>query len=197
MGKRDRDNPNPDYGEQFAKEVYEKYIVLMLQIARNYIGENDAEDLVSTSIVKLFHNEKSLRGLYGKPELLFYIREAIKNNCRNYLKHEKKRKEIFTDCPLEDIDELAIRDLTQGELRAVEEKILEMERMSELRRCIEKLPEHYRIFLEGKYFENLDDDELAKLLGCKKSSLRSVSTRAKRKLKMLLEEEGVEDVIQR
>ena len=193
MGKRDRKDPcSEDSDQLFSEKVYENYKVMMVQTALGFVGMSDAEDIVSTVIEKLFNKKKVLQGMYGKAELVFYIKQTVRNHCINHLKREKRRKDIIVDCQLEDVPEL-----TTEELRVVEEKVIGKERDSEMRQYIERLPEKYRILMEGKYLENLSDDELASQLGCKKSSLRSMLTRAKRKLVALMEEGDFDDVVKR
>jgi len=47
-----------------------------------------------------------------------------------------------------------------------------------------------RLLLEGKYFFDYSDNTLAKLLSCKKSSIRMKLTRARRRIVKLIEKEG-------
>lgn len=54
---------------------------------------------------------------------------------------------------------------------------LEIEQVSD---AIRQLPDNYRLALEAKYLLNMNDEEISRILGIRKGSVRQYLTRARR-----------------
>lgn len=71
-----------------------------------------------------------------------------------------------------------------------DERLIRAENREDTKRLLEKLPESDRLVLEGRYFLELSDEELAGKLGVTGGSVRVKLTRARRHAREILEKEG-------
>lgn len=75
-----------------------------------------------------------------------------------------------------------------------ERQVLERQQRDELRRRIGELPEAYRLVIHLYYYEELSTVEIARLLRRRTSTVRTQLTRAREKLKALLNDSEFADV---
>lgn len=75
---------------------------------------------------------------------------------------------------------------------SLDDMMILVERKAQLSRIWCRLSEEHRMLLEGRYILGISDEELAKQLHCKSSSIRMKLTRARRAASQLLinEESG-------
>lgn len=76
----------------------------------------------------------------------------------------------------------------------LDDMMILIERRAQLSRIWSKLPDEHRILLEGRYILGFSDEELAKQLHCKPSSIRMKLTRARRVASQLLINEESGDI---
>jgi RNA polymerase sigma factor (sigma-70 family) len=98
-----------------------------------------------------------------------YLRQAVVNACRSDRRREERaeRREARVGV----VDEVAAPEADDDGLRA----------------AIRALPERQRAVLVLRYFEDLPDDEIARLLGCRPATVRSVARRALLRLREVVE----------
>ncbi|MDO4269445.1 MAG: RNA polymerase sigma factor [Eubacteriales bacterium] len=164
--------PREDARERFAAAVT-AHSRAMFRAARALLDcDADAEDAVSEAVLRAWQafgrlrDEKALKG--------WLIKIAV--NCA-YEHRRKSARVTYTDDlePLaggaEDAHGLGLWDTVQ------------------------RLPEEFRIVTVLFYYEDLPTAEIAKILGVREGTVRSRLTRARNRLRTLLEEEGYHDDI--
>ena len=133
--------------------------------------ELDAEDLLQNSFVDVFSNLKSFR---YQSSVGAWIKRIVVNNCINFL----KRKRLL----IEELDE-KYRNIKQ------EEEPVSTPKMSTeaISKAVQLLPDGYRVVFSLYLFEGYDHKEIASILSITEATSKSQYSRAKKKLKELLE----------
>lgn len=165
--------------------LYEEFRNLMFSVAKKYVeNQSDCEDIVQDALISLLKNVQTLRNIHGCV-LTNYIAATVRNTAINHLNHQRMVQEhtisMEDNYPEIESDGLALDDM-----------MILIERKAQLNRIWNRLPEEHRILLEGRYILGISDEELAKQLHCKPSSIRMKLTRARRVASQLLinEERG-------
>ena len=165
--------------QDFMAELYLKHERLMYYIAGNYTKDLfRREDIVQAALIALMRNEATLHSLSDSARLS-YIASAVRNTVINALRREQ--------CV--SIEEIPA-ELLHAQALWPEIKNIEMEHRQELLAKFQELHEHDRQLLFGRYLMDMTDADLAKILGCKPSSVRMKLTRARRALLEKLKEGG-------
>ena len=148
-------------------EIIEKYSDMVYRMAYSMVKNRfDAEDI---------HQEVFMKYLKKKPvfentdhEKAWFLRVTV-NHCKNFWKSAWIQKVI---------------GLEEHEMSAEQEDVHD-----ELIDTVKKLPQKYRAVIHLFYYEELSVEEIGKVLGEKPSTVRTRLTRARSKLKELLEED--------
>jgi RNA polymerase sigma-70 factor (sigma-E family) len=129
-----------------------------------------AEDLVQTSLVKLYRAWPKLR-LDGDPDA--YLRRIMLNTHRSWWRARWRR-----ETPSEALPEMAVADFADGQAIG-----------AQVRQALQVLPRQQRAVVVLRYCADLPEAEVAALLGC---STGTVKTHAHRGLRAALGEEHYE-----
>lgn len=163
-----RNNDNRGY-----KYLYEHYFGTMFFVAKSFhIREEDIHDLIQNVFIALgdasavFENELKLR---------VYLYTALKNECRNYLKHSKVK------------DAYHSYELSVGkEEYSFWEKVMEEEVYSIIHDAVALLPDRQRMVIQ-LHLKGLKNKEIADELHLDEETVKSYKKEAKKKLQLLLE----------
>ncbi len=120
-----------------------------------------AEDLVQTALVKIYPRWDRVAAM-ERPEA--YVRTVL---VHEHLRWWRRRPSH--EIPAE-ITEDDLPDRTDGAARHAER--------DEVWRLLGRLPRRQRAVLVLRYYEDLDDREIARVLGCGESTVRSQAARA-------------------
>ncbi|BCZ45284.1 DNA-directed RNA polymerase sigma-70 factor [Clostridium gelidum] len=165
-------------------QMYEKYLYyLCYSYTQN---QQDALDLVQEIYIKVFNNIKKF-----DDSLPFHpwIRKISVNTCLNFKRTIKNNvvslnQSINNDITLEDV--LVSED-------DVEDEIIKLEIKDIIKSNLKEIPEKYRIVIVLRYYENLNYNEIAKLLdkplGTVKTEIYRAKALLKDKLKTIMEVE--------
>jgi RNA polymerase sigma-70 factor (ECF subfamily) len=108
------------------------------------------------------------------------------NLALNSLRDNRYRKmETSIDAPQSNEEDAAPRELPAREMR-VDEHLLDRDRCDFIRRAIETLPEKQRVAVLLHKYEEMDYGEIAKILECSESALKSLLFRAYETLRVQL-----------
>lgn len=169
--------------QNFMAEVYVKYERLMLSRIRKVIktAPCDAEDILQNLLVSLIRNVDKLRKM-DERSMVNYIITAAQNTARDALRklyHAENRS--FDDETWFEHDKFVSEDDTM-------ETVFRREDMRQLEEALNRLSERNAYLIRGKYILELDNYELSKQLGLKYDSVRMELSRARKKLKAILDE---------
>ena len=144
-------------------EIVEKYADMIYRIAyQKVLNRYDAEDIVQDVFVKLLSSKSYFR---DEEHIKAWLIRVTINLCINYNKSLAKQKTVS-------VEQLDI-PFTQQETGVLEELYL--------------LPEHERNILYLYYYEGYKIREIAKILRQKQNTINSKLTRARNKLKRIME----------
>jgi RNA polymerase sigma-70 factor (ECF subfamily) len=139
-----------------------------------------AEDLAQEVFLRVYRARKQYSPSAKFTTWLFRI---ATNLALNSLRDNRYRQmDVSIDAPVE--EDVAPLQLPSRELR-VDEKMIERDRSEFIRRAIATLPEKQRVALLHKY-EEMDYGEIAKILECSESALKSLLFRAYETLRVQL-----------
>jgi RNA polymerase sigma-70 factor (family 1) len=137
--------------------------------AAGIVNEDEAEDIVQDTFVKLWERRKSFNNLNAIKAFLYL---TTKNNCINTYKHQKVIDK-FESLHAEEIDELNIIY-----------HLIEAEVLEEVQQAVQQLPQSYRKVIYLSYFQELSNQETADYLNV---SINTVKTQKVRSLRILRE----------
>ncbi|MEM7110230.1 MAG: RNA polymerase sigma factor, partial [Bacteroidota bacterium] len=157
-------------GDAYAhKELYRAYSKAMFNTCLRIIKDvNDAEDILQDSFVSAF---KNLRSYKGDATFGAWLKRIVVNKSINFL---NRQKVDFVDLDLH--------------MPLIEEPEFEPDRLTvkRVKRAIEELPAGYRAVLSLYLFEGYDHAEIASILSISESASKSQYSRAKSKVRKLL-----------
>ena len=152
------------YGQLITK--YQEYLYKMAFLYMK--NQQDALDVVGTTILKGFQNIKTLKN----PE---WFKTWITRILINTANDELKKIVYFTD--IEDV-----RILKQNKGVSLEEKC-------DLENAVNRLPEKYRVVIILKYFSGLSVNEIAYAIEAPVGTVKAYLSRGRDELKIYLKED--------
>ena len=147
----------------------------VLRTAYMYVKDiHTAEDIFQEVFIKADRNKENFR---GESSVKTWLIRITVNACKDYLKSAYNRRVT----PLQEFQENAL--MSENDFDGVERK----ETQQEVRNAVMSLPESHRDVVLCVYFQNMTVPEAAKALGLAEGTVKSRLSRAKDKLKQLLE----------
>jgi RNA polymerase sigma factor (sigma-70 family) len=152
-------------------ELYQLYSRAMYNTALRMVqNAHDAEDLLQSVFVEVFTKLDTFR---AESSVGAWIKRITVNKCINFLKARR----------------LAIQELTVSHEAAPEpepesEPVYSMER---IRKAIDQLPDGYRVVFSLYAVEGYDHEEIGQILSITEATSKSQYSRAKAKLRELLQ----------
>lgn len=163
---------------QFIEDIYLHYRGPMYRKALSILrNPHDADDAVETAMLKLINRIDLLRGC-NRASLRSYLVSCAKNAAIDRMRRDA-RLQGFGD--VSEVPDAADAETAEAGLLRADEA----EAMAE---ALLRLPDRERELLRMKYYEELSDREIARLLGINSGSVRTYLTRARRKLGDILKE---------
>ena len=154
----------------------------VLRTAYMYVKNiHTAEDIFQEVFIKADRNKESFR---GESSVKTWLIRITVNACKDYLKSAYNRRVT----PLQEFQENA---MPVGNGMNGFDEIERKETQLEVRNAVMSLPETHRDVVLCVYFQNMTVPEAAKALGLAEGTVKSRLSRAKDKLKQLLETRSV------
>ena len=125
-----------------------------------------AEDAAQTVFLKALLHEKTL-ARFTPPQLRAWLFRTVRNECLDALK--KLRREFLSAEPWAGPDVVPLPETL----------LLEKQAKEALLCALDQLPDKYRIPIYWYYFAEIPQKEIARALGVKENTLRSLLRRAK------------------
>jgi RNA polymerase sigma-70 factor (ECF subfamily) len=143
-----------------------------------------AEDLAQEVFLRVYRARKQYSPSAKFTTWMFRI---ATNLALNSVRDNRYRKmETSIDAPQSNEEEKAVtRDLPAREMR-IDEHLLEQARVAMIRRAVESLPEKQRVAVLLHKYEEMDYSEIARVLECSESALKSLLFRAYETLRVQL-----------
>ncbi len=160
-------------------ELYDLYLTPIYNFILRRVGnEKDAEDLTAQTF------EKALLGI-GRYEWqgISFSAWLYRIAANNVADHFRKRKRIRL-VEMEEADSVPRPD------DLAFERAEEAYRRELIRRSMQKLPAQYNQVLSMKFFDELDNEEMAQVIGCSRSNLAVKLYRSLRALRKIVVADG-------
>lgn len=184
-------DPSAMTDQEFMEAVYEKHKGIMFKNALEILSDDSEKDVcVHEAIIRLMKNVSTIRAL-SDGALAVYVGTTVRSVALNMERRRRVEQRRFVEESLEEYDET---DSGQD----FEEDFLEDDardrRLRLMRECMAELEDRDRELLVRKYIMDESDEDLARALGVKTVSVRMKLTRARRRLRKLIEgKEGKDD----
>jgi RNA polymerase sigma-70 factor (ECF subfamily) len=158
----------------------------MLAVARRFLrAEEDSADAVQDAFLSAF---RSLDGFEGNSALGTWLHRIVVNVCLMRLRAQSRSREVRIDDLLPVFDETGHhgRPVRPWEDPALA-RLTRAEVCTQVRACIEELPEPYRVVLLLRDIEELDTEQTAQHLGINPGAVKTRLHRARQALRTRLE----------
>jgi len=155
-------------------EIYRLYYKPMYHTSFRILGDTmEAEDVMQESFLVAFRNLHSidLNVSFGG-----WLKRIVVNRSLDALRKKKPKMELVPE-NIEEIPSLSYNPFEEGTIQ---------EKVEQVRRALEKLPEKYRVVLSLSLFEGYDHDEIGQILGVTPSTSRAQLSRGKQKLLQIM-----------
>lgn len=150
--------------------LYDQFAPLILSICRRYTGQQNAEDVMQDSFIRVF---KYLSQYRGEGSFEGWIRRVAVNTC---IRHLEKAKRLKVDYYGENTPEYPVMPDAISQMSA-----------NELLALIDTIPDGYKTVFNLSVIEGYQHKEIAGLLGIEESSSRSQLTKARKYIQRTLE----------
>jgi len=159
---------------------------VLLRVARRFMhSEEDARDALQDAFVSAY---KSIRSFEETAQISTWLHRIVVNACLMKLRTQRRH-------PEEDIEKYLPKFLEDGHqvessvpwCETAETVLQRTELCGLVRRCIEQLPDTYRIVLLLRDIEELSTEEVAKMLGVTSNAVKIRLHRGRQALRTLLD----------
>lgn len=157
----------------------------MLTLARRFLhSEDDAADAVQDSFLSAF---KALDRFQENSSLATWLHRIVVNTCLMKLRSQARRKSYSIEELLPTFDDTGHHGDAVARLSGnAFEQLATAETKTQVRACINQLPEDYRTILVLRDLEELDTDQTAAILGLNPGAVKTRLHRARQALRTLL-----------
>ena len=174
-------NEEREFMEEFIREYYKDIVRMTLK----YVHSWDAVKDVAGEVIEKLCSYVDRLQTFNRAVTYTYIKRVVKTSSINFSKKEDRENSRLFRCEAEEMELFS-----PSELRFVEDAAICSLSSREISELLSGLPKDDYDLLMGKYFMQMEDKELAKMLGCKPDSVRMKLTRAREKARNILREGG-------
>jgi RNA polymerase sigma-70 factor (ECF subfamily) len=179
-----------DYAHEDAfEELVKQNGGRMLSCARRMMGnEEDAHDVVQETFLLAF---RSLPRFQGRAKVSTWMHRIVVNTALTALRRRKRRPEIMIEDLLPDFGDDGCRLLTDRDSAdlCAAARLETEETRAAVRRCIDRLPDAYRVVLVLRDLEDHGTEEVARMLEVRNGTVKVRLHRARQALRTLLQAE--------
>ncbi len=173
--RRFLDGDNSGFDE-IITAYHDRLIYFLYQYVKNF---EDAEDLAAEIFMELIVHKKRYS---FKSSFKTYLFAIARHKAIDHIRREKHRSHIsFEDMDVESADVIS-----------VENTVLADDKMRHIKKLCGTLSPDYATYLHLSIFEELENDEIAKIMKKTKKQLANIAHRAKKALKEAM---GKEDTL--
>jgi len=147
--------------EAAVTTLYQASALGPIRLAYIMLGDlQGAEDVVQEAFYGLYRRWDRLKDHSGA---LYYVRASVLNGCRSALRRRAVRRRVLAHQPAAD---------------SAEAVVLGGEEREEVIRALGRLPHRQREVLVLRFYSELSDEEIARVMGIRQSTVRSAAYRA-------------------
>jgi RNA polymerase sigma-70 factor (sigma-E family) len=147
--------------EAAVTAIYQANALSLIRLAYIMLGDlPSAEDVVQEAFYGLYRRWDRLKDASGA---LYYVRASVLNGCRSVLRRRAVRRRSLA---------------YQPSAASAEAVVLSGEEREEVIRALGRLPHRQREVLVLRFYSELSDEEIARVMGIGQSTVRSAAYRA-------------------
>ncbi len=171
-------------GEESFDLLLQKYRSPLVNFLGRMVRDRaTAEDLAQEVFLRVYRARKQYAPSAKFTTWLFRIATNLAlNSLRD---HRYQRMEVSIDAPANDEEDAPPRELPAREMR-IDERMIERDRAAFIQNAVAALPEKQRAAVLLHKYEEMDYAEIAKVLECSESALKSLLFRAYESLRVQL-----------
>lgn len=166
----------------FGKLV-ERYQHHVFNLALRMVNHHeDARDITQETFIKAF---KSLAAFKYKCRFKTWINQIASNTCLDHLRRlkvDKARRIISPTAPYQE----TVENISVGNQSNPEEKLIQVERATAVKKALDSLPEAYKLPLLMQHYQKMSYHEISSALNIPKKTVATRLYRAKKMLKEFL-----------
>lgn len=147
-----------------------------------------AQDLTQETFIRVFNYKDRYE---PKCQFKSFIYLIATNFCRNEIRDRNRRQTSFLEDLVPEDGDLDHLDLMKDVSYLPDELYEKKEQQHIIRETFKRLPENQRVALILVTYQNLRYDEIAEVLQCSVSAVKSLIHRARQNMKKLLAEVGI------
>jgi RNA polymerase sigma-70 factor (sigma-E family) len=150
--------------EEAVAALYQASALSLIRMA--YVMLDDlqgAEDVVQEAFYGLYRRWGRLK---DADHAIFYVRAAVLNGCRSALRHRAVRRRVLADQP------------DHRPAVSAEALVIKGEEREQVIRALARLPHRQREALVLRFYLELPDDQIARVMDIRQSTVRSTVARA-------------------
>ena len=156
-----RGKPAADSAAAAVAALYQHHAVGLIRLAYLMLGDRaGAEDAVQDAFCGLYRHWDRLA---DRDRALAYVRTSVLNGCRSALRRRATGRRLTA---------------YQPPTASAEAAVLGLEERQEVMRAVRRLPGRQREALVLRFYLDLPEREIARLMGLRPSSVRSATARA-------------------
>lgn len=170
-----------DNCELLKKRIYDEYPNILERLAFRGVDIDDVADIASKVMIIAMRKHHQLR---DHSKLVPWLRKIADNEARSYLKKKAKmwEREVSVVAAMENGEEIDIYDTLAAE-RTVEMIVCSVETRDMLMELLEDMSDKERTIFKLHNIDGYKLSEIAKYLGIKESTVRSIHSRTCKKLR--------------
>lgn len=166
--------------QQTLQDVHDVYSLPLRHFANKYLAnEQEAEELVSDTLVKLWERHKNFNTIEN---IKAFIYISIKNNCLDVIKKNKRRSSKQQNFIYHAVKELQLH---------ADQRLIQKQLLQKIHDEIEKLPPQCRQVFKLSYFEDKNNEEISKYLHISVNTVKTQKARARKHLRTALLKEDL------
>ena len=172
--------------EAACEDLVRRHTGALLAVARRFLGcPEESADAVQEAFLAAF---RSLDSFEGSAALGTWLHRIVVNNCLGRLRSRKRRPTVSLDrlLPAFAEDGHHARPVRSWSGPA-DDPVVRDETRTQVRACIDQLPDAYRTVLLLRDIEEFDTDQTAAILGIAVGAVKTRLHRARMALRTLLE----------
>jgi RNA polymerase sigma-70 factor (ECF subfamily) len=166
------------------EELVRAYGGRLVQVARRYVGDEEARDAVQEALLAAF---KAIDRFDGKSKISTWLHRIVVNTCLMRLRRQKSRPEQSIEPLLPAFLEDGHRAEPGPDWESPEAILRRTETRELVREAIDRLPKNYRTVLLLRDIEGLSGAEVGEMLGITTGAVKVRLHRARQALREILD----------
>jgi len=167
--------------------IVNRYKTRLYNVAMRYLGSReDALDICQETFLRAYRSLESYR---GDAQVYTWLYSIAANLARNRLRDGSRRgRDKGTSLDALQETAPAVADAAAASKRNPGTEAMEHEMEEVLQRCLDDLPEHYRLPFVLRTFDDLTYEEIAEVMNCPPGTVKSRLNQARKRLRQRLRE---------